>query len=80
MEKKIHEQKERKKESVRLYTILSRYTVWTLLILSPTSCELVTSENINYERFFSAIGPQTAPSPTQSGFVAYSNPQPLGLP
>lgn len=31
MEKKMYEQKKRKKESVRLHTILSRYTVWTLL-------------------------------------------------
>lgn len=48
--------------------------------LNPTSCVPVTSENINHERFFSAIGPQRAPSPTQFGSVAYSNPPPLGLP
>lgn len=48
--------------------------------LNPTSHVPVTSGTINDERFFSATGPQSAPSPTQFDFVADPNPQPLGLP
>lgn len=48
--------------------------------VNPTNYVSVTSEAISHERFFSAIGPQMAPSPTQFDFAADSNPPPLGLP